>query len=154
MSTQLDAIHEGIGALLRDVSSLATNQSALHVKVDALSRVVHRIAAERMRDRFDIERAHRRITSLEHQMALVSDKPDVPDWQPDPREITGTHDFAVVKAQHEEMLSQRKAEETRRRDSGIWWKRQRWVWIAAALGVLFSTLLSGCVGYLTIRFIK
>lgn len=150
----LDAIHSQLGQILRELGSVGTGQSELHVKVDSVERIVKRVADDRMRDRFDIDRAHRRITSLEHQVALVSQNPAVPDWRPDPREITGTHDLAVIKAQHEEMRAEKKAAEDRRTESGIWWQRQRTLWIMAAFGALCLTAFSACATVAISHFVK
>lgn len=139
----LDSIHAGIGALLREVSALGGSQGELHQKVDSVVRIARRMADDRIKDRFDIERAHRRITSLEHQMALVSEKPDVPDWRPDPREITGTHELAEIRraavraAQHDEIIESRK-----------WWREHLWL----GVGALFLAAATGCGGYVAAHY--
>ena len=33
-----------------------------------------------------------------------------------------------------------------RKESGIWWSRQRWIWTGLAGAAVFAALLSGCVG--------
>lgn len=139
----VEEMSENLGRLVRDISSINTSLSSLHVKSDIIAQSFKRLADDRMEDRFNIERYGRRIAAMEHQMALISQKPDVPDWQPDPREITGTHDFNVIKAQFEEMREKIKEEEKHKRDSGIWWKRQRWLWAVALLFVLITSGL-GC----------
>lgn len=149
----LESIQRDIGRVLRELGSLATNQSGLHVKVDTIAQSFKRLADDRMRDRFDLERYGRRIQSLEHQIALISAKPELPDWEPDQRDITGTHDFAVIKAQFEETRGKLKAEEDRKRDSAIWWKRQRWIWIVAILTVFIAGGISGCVTFAVSRAI-
>jgi len=152
--TVLDRIQEDLGRVLRELGNLSANQSALHVKVDTIAQSFKRLADDRMRDRFDLERYGRRIQNLEHQIALISAKPDLPDWQPDARDITGTHDFAVIKAQFEETRGKLKAEEERKRESMIWWKRQRWVWIAAIFITLFTGGVSGCVTFIVTKAIS
>lgn len=141
--TSAEAYAETMGRILREISTISTSLSALHVKSDIIAQSFKRLADDRMRDRFDIERYGRRIASVEHQLALMSQKPDVPDWKPDPREVTGTHDFNVIKAQFEELREKTKEKERLERDSGIWWKRQRWLWAVALLFMLFTTGL-GC----------
>jgi len=147
LESQLGTIHAALGQILREVASNGTSTSGLHVKVDIIAQSFKRLADDRMADRFDIDRHGRRIASLEHQLSLVSAAPAVPDWHPDPREITGTHQFAVIKAQHDELVARVKAEEARQRESGIWWKHQRAVWAAAIIGAVFLVLFTGAVTY-------
>jgi hypothetical protein len=82
------------------------------------------------------QRHGRRLRAMERQLETVSERPEVPDWRPDPREITGTHDYAVIKAQHDEM-----------RANSQWWQRQVWIWIFAAAGAVFLAGFTGCVAY-------
>lgn len=145
---------EQLGRIMRALAELGESISGLHVKSDIIAQSFKRLADDRMRDRFDLDRYGRRIAALEHQLALVSQKPDVPDWQPDPREVTGTHDFAVIKAQFEEMRMRQAEEEKRKFDSGIWWKRQRWLWIVAALFLVVSTVLGGCSAYVMSKIMQ
>lgn len=140
-----------MGAILRELgklnSRLDEGLSKLDEKIDSktatILAAVHRIADDRLRDKFDIERGLRRTGALEHQMALVSRGPDVPDWRPDPREITGTHDFAIIKKEHDALLVERKAEEDRQREGRTW--TQRWLFGVAA-AILVATV-SACLGF-------
>jgi hypothetical protein len=141
-------LDDQFGRIMRELAELAASVSGLHVKSDIIAQSFKRLADDRMRDRFDLERYGRRIAAIEHQLALVSQKPDLPDWQPDPKEVTGTHDFAVIKAQFEELRTKQAEEEKRKFDSGIWWKRQRWIWIVALLFLFVSTCLGACSAYI------
>ncbi len=133
---QLDAIHVALGSILRE---LATNGSAtndLHVKVDQVHTSVKRLADDRMRDRFDVDRAIRRISRVEHQLAVVSDSPAVPDWTPDPRDITGTHQFEQIKKDFEDRQASQK-----------WWRQQVGKTVlTVAAGLLLASIV-GCAGY-------
>lgn len=140
-------LDDQFGRIMRELADLGASISGLHVKSDIIAQSFKRLADDRMRDRFDLDRYGRRIAALEHQLALVSQKPDVPDWQPDPKEVTGTHDFAVIKAQFEELRSRQAEEDKRKFDSGIWWKRQRWLWAVAVIFLVISTVLGGCSAY-------
>lgn len=147
----LDAIHSALGQILREMASLGTGQTELHVKVDQVIRAVKRVADDQVSVRFDVDRALRRLARAERQIETLSEKPDVPDWRPDPREITGTHDFALIKSQHEEMMRAKRAEEERRIDSGIWRRRQTTVWLVSAIGAVALLVLGGCVTYAVSR---
>lgn len=146
-------IHIQLGRILREVANLGSSVSALHVKSDMIATTQQRITDDRLRDRFDIERYGRRIASLEHQMALVSSRSDqVPDWKPDPKEVTGTHDFAVIKAEFEKMQAEKAEEEKRKYDSEIWWKRQRWLWVAGFFFIVVNVTIGGCSAYAVNKF--
>lgn len=147
----LKAIHNGIGSLLREIAQLSTGHSNLHVKVDQLGTMVRRYADKVVQTAMDTARAHRRINALERQVAIMSERPEVPNWHPDPREITGTHQYETLKAQQDDMLAKQLAEEERRRDSGIWWRRQRVQWAFLIVAAVFSASMAGCVGYIAYR---
>jgi hypothetical protein len=85
-------------------------------------------------------------------MLIVSGEPNSSGWRPDPREITGTHDFVIIKKEHDEMVAAQKAEEDRKRDSGIWWHRQKWLWGMATVIVVFASLAGACVTYAVSHF--
>lgn len=146
---------------LRDFLAWAEDERArghtndvLHGKIDALHGAVKRIAADRLQDRQTLARYGRRIGRLENQVALMSTtSPAVPDWQADPSEITGTHQFAIVQkaersriAEIEERLDE---DEARRRDDATWWRRQGWIVVLA----LLVAAVTGCVGFAVQRLI-
>lgn len=77
-----------------------------------------------------LDRHGRDISAIKRHIALESDDMD-----------TGQHQIEDLKrALHDQ--------EQQQRDSMIWWKRQRWQWVAAALGALALIILNTLVTYL------
>lgn len=134
------------------------------ITIEALHKVVLDIAADRLIDRraamqdraaaADDRRAvaalseivgryTRRTHAIERQLQTVSEQPQVPDWRPDPREITGTHELAEIRraavraAQHDDLIESRK-----------WWREHAWL----AIGALLLALAGGCGTYLAGRY--
>lgn len=106
---------------------------ALHRKVDTLQATSTTLLTEVLHDKERSNRHARRLRKLE----VASEKSPAVDYQSDRSEITGTHELAEIQQHIRE-----------RRDSGIWWKRQRWVWAMAAAGALALATLTGCATYL------
>lgn len=133
------------------------------ITIEALYKVVLAIAEDRLIDRKAamqdraaaaedrrnvaalsdvVGRYVRRTAAIERQLQAVSDRPEVPDWRPDPREITGTHQLAEIQAaavraaQHDEIVQGRK-----------WWREHAALWTVAAMGALLLAGISGCVAY-------
>lgn len=145
----LSAVHSALGEIAKELSRLNTSHSELHVKVDTVHRVAKRIAADRMTDRIDVDRGLRRTRALERQVESLSEKTaDVSDWRPDPNEITGSHQLAIIKAQHEDMRAKADRDEERRYQSGVWWKRTSTKWLVASIGALSLLALGGCAQYI------
>lgn len=139
-----------VEALYEAVKRVANDQAQIRIDVS-------RLVEDRRRDRADITRLQsdagrygRRIGAIENQVELVSAAPpmtDVPNFEPDPKEITGTWQFATLKAEHDAIVQKTREEEERKRESAMWWKRQSVVWLVAATGALMLAAISGCVTY-------
>lgn len=122
--------------LLRDFLEADAAQRAEGYTLASLHRAVKGIANDRLEDRQRLDRFGRRLKKAEFELARLSEQAEGPDWKPDPREITGTHDLAVLKAQHDEM-----------RDDQRWGRRQRWVVLGAIVAGLALASITGCVTY-------
>ena len=129
------------------------------ITIEALYKVVLDMAADRMSDRKAakadreaaaedrrnvvaltevVGRYTRRTHAIERQLQAVSEKPDVPDWRPDPREITGTHQLSEIRA-----AAVRAARVDDMHASREWWREHAWLAIAA----LLLAGITGCAGY-------
>lgn len=86
----------------------------------------------------DVLRHGRRIRAIERQLETVSEQPQVPDWRPDPREITGTHELSEIRA-----AAVRAARVDEMHASREWWREHMWL----AIGALLLASITGCAGY-------
>lgn len=128
--------------LLRDFLEADAAQRAEGYTLASLHRAVKGIANDRLEDRQRMDRFGRRLRSLERENERRSEAEAGPDWKPDPRDVTGTHDLAVLRAQHEEM-----------RDDAKWGRRQRWVVIGGIAAALIVATVSGCASYALTRIV-
>lgn len=120
----------------------------LHDKVDELRISQGHIANDHIELYQTSKRYGRRIGALEHEVALLNAaNKDIPDWRADPSEITGTHQYKVIQKQQAEFAIKLAKEEQERRDSGIWWKRQRWIWVGAVITAVLIATIAGCSTY-------
>ncbi len=134
---QIAEIQTALGSIARDLSKTANATTEVHVKVDQIHSWVKRLTDDRMRDRFDVDRAIRRVARVERQLAVVSDHAStVPDWEPDPRDITGTHQFDQIKRDFEERQATQK-----------WWRQQVGKTVLTIAAGLVLASIVGCAGY-------
>lgn len=130
----------------------------LEAKTDVNHQMLLMVVHDRLKDRHMLAADHQRLKAVETQLELVSQKSDIPDWEPELATLPGVpspirppspsgQDLERV-LEFEERF---KEEEKRRRESIIWWKRQRWIWGMAAIGFLFATIFTGCAVYVTDR---
>ncbi len=65
----------------------------VHAKLDAILVSYHRVLRDRLKDRDAIQRHDRRIETLEHQVALLTQAtPNVQSWRPNVADqVTGAH---------------------------------------------------------------
>lgn len=122
---------------------------ALHEKQDSMMRALRRVAKDRLEDKSVLARHGRAIKTLQHQVGLLTEAaPNVADWRADPSEITGRHDIRELAKSYAELEERLDEDEERKRESGLWWKRQGWIWAIAVLTILIGTAASGCVSYI------
>lgn len=122
------------GAFMAEMGKLARKHDETRAAVD-------RIADRQFEREHEEDRYRRRIKSAESELERISALVEGPNWKRDPRDITGVH--AVYDWQ--------KKEDERRRDSGIWWKRQRWLWAVGVVVALATASVIGCAGYVATR---
>lgn len=132
-SAVMRELDEFRGAVMGELGKLSQ-------KVDATKLAVERVADEQFRREHEQDRYRRRTKSLEGEVERISELVDGPDWKRDPRDVTGVH-------QVRELQDWRKQQEQERRDSGIWWKRQRWMWAVGIFIALGTAGLIGCAGW-------
>lgn len=125
------------GTVMGEFAKLARKQDELRAAVD-------RIAKRQFEREHEEDRYRRRLKAAEAELERLSALADGPDWKKDPRDITGVH-------QVRELQEWRKTEEQRRHDSGIWWKRQRWLWAVGVVVALVTASAIGCAGYVASR---
>jgi type II secretory pathway component PulJ len=133
-SALMGELSEFRGAVMAELSKLSH-------KVDECRHAAERVANEQFQREHEQDRYRRRTKALEAEVERVSTLVDGPNWVRDPRDITGVH----------AVLDWQKKEEERRRDSGIWWKRQRWMWAIGAVIALTTASVIGCAGYVATR---
>lgn len=130
--------------LLNEMRDLRRDVARLIDKVDGCYAAANRCTTLVLREHEDRRRHAKRLRDVELQLERASAlSPSIPDWEADPKEITGTHQFHKIQAEHDALMK----EEDRRRDSGIWWKRQRWVFAMALITGLTVAGAAGCTGY-------
>lgn len=122
--------------ILRELGKLASKVDLLadahHAHYQMTKRTLDHVLNQGARSSRHASRIRKLEIAAEESPAVL--------YTADRSEITGTHEFAALKAKVE-------GEEERRRDSGIWWKRQRWTWAMAAAGAVLLATLSGCITY-------
>lgn len=130
--------------LLQEMRSLRREVSKLSEKVDGCYAAANRCTTLVIQQNEDRRRHAKRLRQAELQIErLTTTSPAVPDWRPDPAEITGTHQFQKIQAEHEALMK----EEDRRKEYGGWWQRQRWVFIMAIITGLTVAAAVGCTTY-------
>lgn len=132
-SALMGELSELRGALMGEIGKLAHKQ-------DDTRRAVDRVADRQLEREHEENRYRRRLKAAETELERVSTTVEGPDWKRDPRDITGVH-------QVRELTEWRKEEERRRHDSGIWWKRQRWLWAVGIVIALSTAGVIGCAGW-------
>ncbi len=154
---------EKLDAKLRAFLDADARARAQGITLEALYKVVMDIASDRLIDRKlamkDREAAAedrravaslsevvgryvRRTHAIERQLQTVSERPEVPDWRPDPREITGTHQLKEIQA-----AAVRAARVDEMHASREWWREHLWM----AVGALLLATITGCAGYVLSR---
>lgn len=126
--------------LLRDFLESEAHDREKGVTKGAIYRAVARIADRQNEADQRLDRFGRRLRSLEREAERRSEQEEGPNWRADARDITGTHDLAVIKAQHDEMRADM-------RSDAQWWQRQRWIWAMAIVVALVVGGVTGCVAY-------
>lgn len=122
--------------LLRDFLEADAAQRAEGVTLTSLHRSMQKLGDRFLTYEERLDRYGRRLRRLENETQRLSLNDEGPDWKPDPREITGTHDLAVLKKEHDEM-----------RDDQKWSRRQRWIVVGTIAAALTVACISGCVTY-------
>jgi septal ring factor EnvC (AmiA/AmiB activator) len=100
-----------------------------NVRLDmhALRLDVQELTTQQQLTKMRVDRHGRDIAAIKNHLSWEGEEMD-----------TGQHQIAdLKKALHDQ--------ESARRDSGIWWKRQRWQWFAAALGAVAVLVLNTLV---------
>jgi chromosome segregation ATPase len=134
-STLMRELAEFRGAVIGELGKLARKHDETRAAVD-------RIAERQFEREHEENRYRRRLKAAETELERLSTLADGPNWQRDPRDVTGVH-------QVRELQEWRKQEEARRHDSGIWWKRQRWLWTIGIVIALGTASVIGCAGWVS-----
>ncbi len=95
----------------------------------------------------DGSRYQRRVKDLEFEVERISRGAPGPDWRVNAGDTTGVHQLTDL----QEVKAKLAEEERQRRDSGIWWRRQRWQWVATIAIALLMAGITGCIGWLAAR---
>lgn len=131
-------------ALLRRFLDDDAKARSKGITIEALYAAVCKVAEDRLADRKAIAdtlgRYGRRLRKVEIQLETVSEKPEFPDWRPDPREITGTHDLAVIKA-----AAKREFEHDDLMAKNTWWRENLGKTAFAVVAALVIASLSACI---------
>lgn len=135
---QFSAFRSAImGELIELRGAVMAELGKLTRKHDELRAVADRIASRQFEREHEEDRYRRRLKAAEGELERLSALAEGADWKRDPRDITGVH----------QLLDWKKQEEQRQRDSGIWWKRQRWIWAVGVAVTLVTAAMVGCAGY-------
>lgn len=131
--------------LLQDIESLRAEARTSHI-------AAQRVANDQMETDLYVTKLRRRVRKLERADEEERDEntptrgtprdydpENTGNWKPD--EAKKLHEIAATRIQLENLAKRIDEEDKVRRDSGIWWKRQRVLWIAA---VITAILMSGC----------
>lgn len=123
---------------------------ALHQKVDQLSATLRRVSDQQLATDQKTARYGRRLRNVESQVSVITRvSPNVTDWDADPAEITGTHQFAIAQRsiRNRERLEELEAQEAKRAEHATWWQRQKTVVLMSVAGALIVAAVSGCVSF-------
>ncbi len=124
----------------------------LLTKQDLIMVTLQRVATAQLEDRAVQLRHGRAIKTLQQQVKHLTEvTPSVPDWQASKEETTGVHELRAIQKAHADLQARVATEEARKVDEATWWSRQRWVWTIAAVGILLTATMTGCVGYVAYR---
>ena len=113
---------------------------ALSAKVGRLDDRLGTALDDWLVDREENARYRRKTKAHEREIERISEVMDGPNWKPNPADDTGTHDLAVLKAQHNED----------RADKMQWRQQFRGALLVACLSVLVGVSV-GCITYVLAR---
>ena len=128
------------GAMMAEFGKVHTKVDRLEGKVDALDGRLDRVIDDHLIEREENARYRRKTKAHEHELERLSAASEGPDWKPNPSDNTGTHELAVLKAQHAED----------RADKTQWRWQLRGALLAAALAAIVG-IASGCITYVWAR---
>lgn len=110
-------------------------------KQNQMMAALERAINDRLQDKVVLDRHGRAIKSMQNVVEQLSDAADsVPNWRASKSDISGHHDIEAIKQQ----IAEKEKEE---REEATWWRRQRWLWLAALVTASFGILASGCLAY-------
>lgn len=105
----------------------------LRVEINSLRSDVQEVATEQRLQKLRLDRHGRDIRAIKQHLEWNDEEMD-----------TGQHQVVDLKR----ALAEKEAEIKARRDSGIWWKRQKWQWLIAALGAIALVGITTTLGVL------
>lgn len=105
----------------------------LRVEINSLRSDVQEVATEQRLQKLRLDRHGRDIRAIKQHLEWSDEEMD-----------TGQHQVVDLKR----ALAEKEAEIKARRDSGIWWKRQKWQWLIAALGAIALVGITTTLGVL------
>lgn len=105
----------------------------LRMEINSLRSDVQEVATEQRLQKLRLDRHGRDIHAIKRHL----------EWHDDDMD-TGQHQVADL----QRALQQKENELKERRDSGIWWKRQKWQWLVAALGAIALVGITTTLGVL------
>ncbi len=118
-----------------DEKTLRSLLVSAHEKLDTVLRIQRDTTADRLKDRGTIQRHGRRIDTLEHQVALLTEaSPGLPSWHPNARDVAPS-DFEIVL----DAPAPTPPHETIAR----WRAHRRWILILAVCMFLIGAVTSG-----------
>jgi hypothetical protein len=110
-------------------------------KQDKMLVALERSVTDRLADHDRANQHGRAIKGLQSAVETLSDAVEaVPNWRASKSEISGHHDIESIKKQ----IAERDKEQ---REEATWWRRQRWLWMAAVVTAGCGILASGCLAY-------
>ena len=137
----LERIEYQLGLIARDLGSLSRrfdeHRGQSNDKLVEIRRAVDDVANDRLNDREENARYRRRIKDVEREVERLSEQADGPSWSRDPINDTGVHHIEDIQKRLDEA-------DARKRDSEMWWKRQRYVWAMAIVIPLLLAAMTGC----------
>jgi hypothetical protein len=121
------------------LESISKQQTEIHLVTKS---IIREQAAQAMR----MDRLKRRYKIIEERVLSEEDRRRISS------EDTGSHDvrqaieIAELKVKLADTEKTLEKQSERQADSGIWWKRQTWLWGTALFFAVFSAVMSGCTG--------
>lgn len=139
-----EQFYEFRASILRELDAhrgaVVSELGRLSKKVDETKHIAQQVFEEQIRREHDQDRYRRRLTAAEEEVARLSKQATGPNWERDPRDITGVHN---LKDREDFVAMRSKFKEDKKRAE--WSRQQKWVVAGAVFAILFTAFVTACV---------